>query len=192
MNNHTKGLKSLLKTYFGYDSFRSKQKEIIESVLEKKDVIVLMPTGGGKSLCFQLPALCLPGVTLVISPLIALMKDQVDALNANGIPAVSLTSGQTMTERAIIQQELLQNKYKLLYIAPERLKNFYFREFLQRLPVSLIAIDEAHCISDWGHDFRPDYRNLKELRESYSQIPFVALTATATKLVVKDIAQQLS
>ena len=192
MSDTTKSLEAVLKAYFGYDSFRFKQKEIIESVLRKEDVIVLMPTGGGKSLCFQLPALCLPGVTIVISPLIALMKDQVDSLNANGIPAASLTSSQSIEERKQIHQDLLDQKYKLLYIAPERLKNFYFREFLQHLPVSLIAIDEAHCISDWGHDFRPDYRNLKELRQAYSKVPFIALTATATQPVLKDISQQLS
>jgi ATP-dependent DNA helicase RecQ len=192
MSETKNSLESVLKTFFGYDSFRSQQKEIIESVLRKEDVIVLMPTGGGKSLCFQLPALCLPGVTIVISPLIALMKDQVDSLNANGIPATSLTSAHTIEERKEIQQELLAGKYKLLYIAPERLKNAYFREFLNKLPVSLIAVDEAHCISDWGHDFRPEYRNLKELRQAYQDIPFIALTATATKPVLKDIETQLS
>jgi len=191
MSDYTQSLETILKTYFGYDSFRSHQKEIIESVLKKQDSIVLMPTGGGKSLCFQLPSLCLPGVTLVVSPLIALMKDQVDALNANGIPAVAMTSAIDFDEIKTIERDLIDGQYKLLYIAPERLKNFYFREFLQRVSVSLIAIDEAHCISDWGHDFRPDYRNLKELRLSYSKIPCIALTATATPQVLKDIEQQL-
>ncbi len=191
MSENTTSLETVLKTYFGYDSFRSHQKEIIESVLKKQDSIVLMPTGGGKSLCFQLPALCLPGLTLVVSPLIALMKDQVDSLNANGIPAVAMTSAIDFDELKTIERDLIDGQYKLLYIAPERLKNFYFREFLQRVSVSLIAIDEAHCISDWGHDFRPDYRNLKELRLSYAKIPCIALTATATPQVLADIEQQL-
>ncbi len=191
MQQETQGLDDILKAYFGYDAFRSQQRAIIENILQKEDAIVLMPTGGGKSLCFQLPALCLSGVTLVISPLIALMKDQVDSLNVNGIPAVSLTSALSLDEQTAIQHDLLSDKYKLLYIAPERLKNPYFRNFLQKLPISMVAIDEAHCISDWGHDFRPDYRNLKELRKAYSGVPFVALTATATPQVLKDIASQL-
>ncbi len=161
-------------------------------MMSQKDAFVLMPTGGGKSLCFQLPALKMPGVTLVISPLIALMKDQVDALKADGIPAEFINSTLTRAEIDKIQMEALRGKIKILYAAPERLNIPEFQLFLQKINVSLIAIDESHCISEWGHDFRPDYRNLKMLRNIFPDVPAMALTATATKKVREDIICQLS
>lgn len=181
----------LLKTHFGYDAFRPLQKEIIAEVLNGKDALVLMPTGGGKSLCFQLPSLVLPGLTIVISPLIALMKDQVDALKANGIAAESLHSGLSVDKILDIQNQALSGELSLLYLAPERLALPDFQQFLDKLKVSLIAVDEAHCISEWGHDFRPDYRNLKSLRQQFKGVPMIALTATATKRVQDDILNQL-
>ncbi|HEY1074867.1 MAG TPA: DNA helicase RecQ [Patescibacteria group bacterium] len=184
-------LHTLLKTHFGYDHFRPLQEEIITHITAQKDAFVLMPTGGGKSLCYQLPALYFEGITLVVSPLIALMKDQVDALTANGIPAAFLNSSLTVGEMKRVQEKALQGELKLLYIAPERLAVPDFQSFLQSLPVSLVAIDEAHCISEWGHDFRPDYRNLRRLREQFTAVPVVALTATATHRVREDIIEQL-
>jgi ATP-dependent DNA helicase RecQ len=183
---------NLLKTHFGFDEFRPLQEEIIRCVLSRRDALVLMPTGGGKSLCFQLPALKMAGVTLVISPLIALMKDQVDALKANGIPAEFINSALTRAQIDRIQTETRLGKIKILYAAPERLIMREFQLFLQEINVSLIAIDESHCISEWGHDFRPDYRNLKMLRNIFPQVPVMALTATATKKVREDIIGQLS
>ncbi|MCK5122651.1 MAG: DNA helicase RecQ [Candidatus Pacebacteria bacterium] len=185
-------MKQLLKTYFGYDEFRPLQEDIINNVLNKKDTFVLMPTGGGKSLCYQLPALKFEGLTLVISPLIALMKDQVDALKANGIAAEYINSSLPYQEIAQIQRNVSEGKVKILYLAPERLALGQFQSFLQTLKISLIAIDEAHCISQWGHDFRPDYRNLKLFRKQFSQVPIIALTATATLKVREDIVEQLS
>lgn len=182
----------LLKKYFGYDQFRPWQAEIIDNVLAGRDTFVLMPTGGGKSLCYQLPALKLPGVTLVISPLIALMKDQVDALKTNGIEAGFINSSQSAAEIKDIQVKIKSGKINLLYLAPERLAIASFRQFLRTIKVSLIAVDEAHCISEWGHDFRPDYRNLAMLRADFPMTPLVALTATATKRVQKDISDQLN
>jgi len=181
----------LLKTHFGYDSFRPLQKEIIDTIISGQDSLVLMPTGGGKSLCFQLPALTLPGITLVISPLIALMKDQVDTLCANGISAAFLNSSLTLKEQASVMQRASSGELKILYLAPERLETYGFSDFLGSLNVSLLAIDEAHCISEWGHDFRPDYRNLRNLREKFSKVPVIALTATATPTVREDILHQL-
>ena len=185
-------MKQLLKTYFGYDEFRPRQEEAIKNVLEKKDTFVLMPTGGGKSLCYQLPALKFKGLTLVISPLIALMKDQVDALKANGIAAEYINSSIPYQEIVQIQKNISDGKVKILYLAPERLALGQFQEFLQTLKIDLVAIDEAHCISQWGHDFRPDYRNLKFFRRQFPQVPIIALTATATPKVRKDIIEQLS
>src|SRR3989344_2384064 len=181
----------LLKTHFGYDAFRPLQEEIINAVLRKKDVLVLMPTGGGKSLCFQLPALTFPGITLVVSPLIALMKDQVDALTANGIAAACLNSTLDADVQADVESRARSGALKLLYVAPERLVQPEFQAFLEQLTVSLIAIDEAHCISEWGHDFRPDYRCMKELRETFPSVPVIALTATATPRVREDILKEL-
>ena len=180
-----------LKAYFGFDRFLPLQEEIITKVLAKRDTLVLMPTGGGKSLCYQLPALRLKGLTLVVSPLIALMKDQVDGLGANGVPAGLLNSTLAAQEARQVQDQARQGKIKILYVAPERLALPGFQRFLQSLDVSLIAIDEAHCISEWGHDFRPDYRNLKSLRRDFPGVPVIALTATATEPVREDIINQL-
>ena len=180
-----------LKAYFGFDQFLPLQGEIITKVLSKQDTLVLMPTGGGKSLCYQLPALRFNGLTLVVSPLIALMKDQVDGLRANGVPAGLLNSTLSPQESSQIQNQARQGQIKILYIAPERLALPGFQRFLQSLEVSLIAIDEAHCISEWGHDFRPDYRNLKSLRQEFPGVPVIALTATATTQVREDIVNQL-
>ena len=184
-------LLSLLKSHFGFDGFRPLQEEIVGSVLEGRDTLVLMPTGGGKSLCYQLPALCFTGVTLVVSPLIALMKDQVDALKVNGVPAELINSTQTLADTERTQDRARRGEVKILYLAPERLALLGFRQFLRSLRVSLIAVDEAHCISEWGHDFRPAYRDLNDLREDFPQAPVMALTATATPQVRDDIATQL-
>ena len=190
MDNPTNPL-DILKSRFGYDSFRGLQAEIISTVLTQRDSLVLMPTGAGKSLCYQLPALMFKGVTLVVSPLIALMKDQVDGLNANGVPARSINSAQSRWEMEEVQAELRGGHVKLLYVAPERLALPEFRGFLRGLDLSLIAIDEAHCISEWGHEFRPDYRNLLQMRQDFPQVPVIALTATATERVREDIIGQL-
>ncbi len=184
-------MRDLLKQYFGYDEFLPLQEEIISSTLDARDGLVLMPTGGGKSLCYQLPALRLDGLTLVVSPLIALMKDQVDGLKSNGIPAAFLNSSLTYAEMRRVQEQAQQGVLKILYVAPERLSNAAFQGFLARLKVSLVAVDEAHCISVWGHDFRPDYRRLGALRQSLPGVPFLALTATATERVRGDIVGQL-
>ena len=182
---------AVLRSRFGYDSFWPPQGEIISNVLAGRDSLALMPTGGGKSLCYQLPALMFQGVTLVISPLIALMKDQVDALNANGISAQFINSSLSWGEIDRVQSDVRAGLVKLLYVAPERLPAPLFRRFLQDLDLSLIAIDEAHCISEWGHEFRPDYRNLLDLRRDFPSVPVIALTATATERVREDIVQQL-
>lgn len=184
--------RALLKTYFGYDSFRPLQGEIIEHALSGKDALVLMPTGGGKSLCYQLPALSFEGLTLVVSPLIALMKDQVDALSANGVEAGYINSSLNAAEIVKLQRQVENGATKLLYVAPERLSSPVFKAWLGRQNLSLIAIDEAHCISEWGHDFRPDYRNLAQLRKDFQGVPLIALTATATPRVRDDIISQLS
>ena len=184
-------LLALLKSRFGYESFLPLQSEIIGNVLARRDSLALMPTGGGKSLCYQLPALVFGGVTLVVSPLIALMKDQVDALNANGIAARFINSSLPPGEVGRVQAQVLQGQIKLLYVAPERLALPGFRRFLHGLDLSLIAIDEAHCISEWGHEFRPDYRNLRQLRDDFPATPVIALTATATQRVRDDIIAQL-
>jgi len=181
-----------LKKYFGYNKFRPLQEEIIKSVLDKKDTFVLMPTGGGKSLCYQLPALLLDGVTIVISPLIALMKDQVDSLQTNGISAALINSSLSEKEKYDVKNRLKNSEIKILYIAPERLEVDGFKENLQEINVSLIAVDEAHCISEWGHDFRPSYNKLQTIRSWFPKTPVIALTATATQKVQKDIKQKLS
>lgn len=183
---------STLKKHFGYDEFRPLQKEIIERVLAKEDCLVLMPTGGGKSLCFQLPTLLQDGLTVVISPLISLMKDQVDALTQNGISAAYINSSLSREEIDDIVTKVKSGDIRLLYIAPERLSVPNFQELLHTLPIGLFAIDEAHCISEWGHDFRPDYRNLNKLRTNFPNIPIIALTATATQKVREDIVKQLN
>jgi ATP-dependent DNA helicase RecQ len=183
-----------LQKYFGYSEFRHEQESIIQHILNGQDVITLMPTGGGKSLCYQLPAVLIDGLTIVISPLIALMKDQVDSLNVNGIPAAFLNSSQSPDEQQRINNELKNNKIKLLYLAPERLfgSGNSLMNFLKSLPVCLIAIDEAHCISQWGHDFRPEYLMLAGLKIEFPKIPVIALTATADKLTRKDILEKLN
>ena len=181
----------LLKTHFGFDSFLPMQEEIVTHVLSGRDGLVLMPTGGGKSLCYQLPALALNGMTIVVSPLIALMKDQVDGLKVNGIPAEFLNSSLSPAEASRVRAQAVRGELKVLYIAPERLATPGFAAFLRALDVSLLAIDEAHCISEWGHDFRPDYRNLKALRNGRTEVPMLALTATATPRVRDDIVSQL-
>ena len=180
----------LLKRFFGYTSFRPLQAEIIQRVLQKKDSLVLMPTGGGKSICFQLPAIYLPGTALVVSPLISLMKDQVEGLLANGIPATTLNSMMPEEERNRVCQLCIQGKVKLLYISPERVIS-ELHWLLPRIDISLIAIDEAHCISHWGHDFRPEYAQLSVLKENFPRVPIIALTATADKITRADIITQL-
>jgi len=181
----------LLKQYFGFTSFRPLQEEIIRDALEGKDVFALLPTGGGKSLCFQLPAMTRPGLTVVVSPLIALMKDQVDGMQAGGVPATFLNSSLQPGESRARLRGLHQGEYRLLYVAPERLMLSGFLSDLQRWNVTLLAVDEAHCISEWGHDFRPEYRQLASLRDLFPAVPMMALTATATERVRKDIVTHL-
>ena len=189
-------LEQSLKHFFGYDSFRPGQREIVEAALQKRDMMIVMPTGGGKSLCFQLPALLKPGLTVVVSPLIALMQDQVEALQDNGIGATFLNSTLSAIETRSRQTAILEGKIKLLYVAPERLLGERFLPFLDivaaKLGISAFAIDEAHCVSEWGHDFRPEYRQMQRVRDRYPDIPIMALTATATERVRQDIIQQLN
>ena len=184
---------SILKSRFGYDSFRQQQKDSIDAVLAGKDVFVLMPTGGGKSLCYQIPALLLPGVTVVVSPLIALMKDQVDALRVNGIEAEFLNSSLSPAEQSAVVARLRRGELKLLYVAPEKLtgNDGAFLRLLKSSTVSLFAIDEAHCVSQWGHDFRPDYFGLSRLKQEFPMTPIIALTATADDITRKDILMRL-
>lgn len=184
---------SALQHYFGYSSFRLHQEAIIENVLIGNDVLAIMPTGGGKSICYQLPSLLFPGVTVVISPLIALMKDQVDSLRANGIPAAFINSTLHQQEQYEIMQAARYGKIKLLYIAPEKLvgNSQQFLSFLRQIPLSLFAIDEAHCISQWGHDFRPEYLQLAAIKEYFPGLPVIALTASADKITQSDIIEKL-
>src|SRR5438270_3400773 len=184
-------LPSSLKKHFGYDEFRPLQEEIVTDALAGRDVFALMPTGGGKSLCFQLPALLRDGLTIVVSPLISLMKDQVDALRASGIAATFLNSALDRHEAVERLRGLNHGEYRLLYVAPERLMLDGFLERALNWNITQVAIDEAHCISEWGHDFRPEYRELKKLRKHLPEVPIMALTATATERVRKDIVHQL-
>src|SRR5438309_8032349 len=183
--------RSALKKYFGYDAFRPLQQEIIDDALSDRDVFALLPTGGGKSLCFQLPALLRDGVTIVVSPLIALMKDQVDALRTSGIAATFLNSTLAASESRERLRGVDRNQFRLLYVAPERLMMENFLERALNWNIAQIAIDEAHCISEWGHDFRPEYRELKKLRTHFPDVPIMALTATANERVRDDIIKQL-
>src|SRR5213082_446715 len=184
-------LPSSLKKHFGYDEFRPLQQEIVSDALAGRDVFALMPTGGGKSLCFQLPALLRDGLTIVVSPLISLMKDQVDVLQASGIAATFLNSALDRHEAVERLRGLNRAEYRLLYVAPERLMLDGFLERALNWNIAQIAIDEAHCISEWGHDFRPEYRELKKLRTHFPDVPIMALTATATERVRDDIIKQL-
>jgi ATP-dependent DNA helicase RecQ len=189
-------LEQALKHFFGYDSFRPGQQEIIQTMLDDRDQLVIMPTGGGKSLCFQLPALLKAGVTIVVSPLIALMQDQVEALRDNGIGATFINSTLGLAQLRERAAQILAGKIKLLYVAPERLLTESFLSFLAQVQaqvgIAALAIDEAHCVSEWGHDFRPEYRQIRLVRERFPQVPLVALTATATQRVRQDITQQLA
>ncbi|MFQ5473783.1 MAG: RecQ family ATP-dependent DNA helicase, partial [Dehalococcoidia bacterium] len=184
-------LLGLLNQHFGYESFRPLQRQIIADAIDGRDVFALLPTGAGKSICFQLPALARNGMTVVASPLIALMKDQVDALHSRGIGATAINSSLPYDEIQERYRRMSAGEYSLVYVAPERLMQPEFLSSLKRLPVSTFAIDEAHCISQWGHDFRPEYRRLSELRTHFPAVPIMALTATATERVRSDIAAQL-
>ena len=187
MQAHDEQLFALLKQYFGFSSFRPLQEEIIRDSLAGKDLLAILPTGGGKSLCFQLPALVKPGLTIVVSPLIALQKDQVDALQAAGVAATFLNSSLAAGESRPRLRGLHNGEYRLLYVAPERLMLSGFLEDLQQWNVNLFAIDEAHCISEWGHDFRPEYRQLATLRAKFPGVPMMALTATATERARREL-----
>ena len=185
------GMRAALQEHFGFAEFRGPQEPIVRAVLEGRDALVTMPTGGGKSLCYQLPALILPGMTLVVSPLIALMKDQVDALRARGVRAGALHSNLSGAEREAQLELALGGALDLLYVTPERFRSERFREVEARLPIQRLAVDEAHCISHWGHDFRPDYHRLGAVRERLGRPPTLALTATATPAVAEDIIESL-
>lgn len=185
-------MKNLLKSHFGFDSFRPLQEKIIEATLAGQDVLAILPTGGGKSLCYQLPAMERPGLTIVISPLVALMKDQVDQLQQAGLPATFLNSTLSSTEKKARLAALKAGEFKILYLAPERIFQGNFIALLKNFDVGAFAIDEAHCISEWGHDFRPEYGKLGGLRDHFREIPIIALTATATERVRQDIISQLA
>jgi ATP-dependent DNA helicase RecQ len=182
----------ILKQYWGFDSFRPLQEDIINAVLEGKDTLALLPTGGGKSICFQVPALAKDGICLVVSPLIALMKDQVENLKRKGIPSLSVYSGMSFIETKKTLQNAIHGNYKFLYVSPERLETKLFLEYLPAMNINLIAVDEAHCVSQWGYDFRPPYLRIANLREYLPGVPVLALTASATKNVQDDICEKLS
>ena len=181
----------ILNRVFGYNEFRGSQEVIINHLIEGHDALVLMPTGGGKSLCYQIPAMIRPGIGIVISPLIALMQDQVDALLQLGVKAAALNSSLTVQEALKVEQDLLQGKLDLVYVAPERLLTPRFLELLDRSQIALFAIDEAHCVSQWGHDFRPEYVQLSQLHERFPHVPRIAVTATADAPTRKEIITQL-
>ena len=181
----------LLKHYFGYDTFRYPQEEIIQSVLDGKDTLALLPTGGGKSVCFQIPALMKEGICIVVSPLIALMKDQVMQLKKRDIKAAAIFSGLSYSEIDIILDNCQFGYYKFLYVSPERLKTEIFIERFKRMNVNLIAVDEAHCVSQWGYDFRPPYLEIAEIKKFHPSVPIIALTASATPTVQNDITDKL-
>ena len=176
----------ILKEYFGYSSFRTGQEEIIEALLQGQDVLGIMPTGAGKSICYQVPALCSAGVSLVISPLISLMKDQVDALREMGVEAALINSTLSAISYREVMEEARRGRYKLIYVAPERLESYDFVSLCEELPIDFVIVDEAHCVSQWGHDFRPSYRNIDGFIKRLSKRPVVgAFTATATPRVNK-------
>ncbi|MEZ5038364.1 MAG: DNA helicase RecQ [Saprospiraceae bacterium] len=183
--------KAALKRFFGYEAFRPMQAEIIQSVYQGKDILVLMPTGGGKSICYQIPAITMEGTCVVVSPLISLMKDQVESLKANGIKAAFLNSSLSPAEQQAIENEFYRGDLQLLYVSPEKIVAASFQPLLQNSKINLFAVDEAHCISAWGHDFRPEYSQLKFIKRNFPQIPVLALTATADKLTRRDITEQL-
>ena len=191
-NNSREELINVLKKYWGFDEFRDSQKKIIDLVLQKKDVVALLPTGGGKSLCYQLPAVLMEGTCLVISPLIALMEDQVTQLLKRGIKAAYINSSLYFKDIDRILDNVIYGNIKILYVSPERLKTTLFIDRFKKMNISFVAVDEAHCISEWGNDFRPEYRNISTLRTLNKDLSFIALTATATPKVVEDIEEQLS
>jgi len=182
----------VLKTVFGFSDFRENQQEIIHAVLEGRDVFVLMPTGSGKSICYQIPSIILNGVGLIVSPLIALMQNQVEALRQNGVKAEFLNSSLSPDEAKLIELRVLNRKCDILYVAPERLFTERFQNFILKIPVALFAIDEAHCVSQWGHDFRPEYLRLVEVTRKFPAVPRIALTATADLVSRKDIVDKLN
>jgi ATP-dependent DNA helicase RecQ len=184
-------LDALLKQYWGYDTFLPLQREAMACSLNRRDSLVVLPTGGGKSLCFQAPALAVEGMAVVVSPLLSLMKDQVDALRANGVPAAKIDSTMNAQERRETHQAIQRRELKLLYVSPERIVQPEFAEYLKNAGVSFLVVDEAHCISHWGHDFRPEYRALKSLRAVFPGAAVHAFTATATETVRRDILQEL-
>ena len=181
----------ILKKYWGYDSFRPMQKEIVASVVSGNDTIGLLPTGGGKSITFQVPALIMPGLTLIVTPLISLMKDQVDNLRQHGITAACIHSGLTLHERNLAIDRCRIGKAKMLYLSPEKLADRNFIDILRQIHISMLVVDEAHCISQWGYDFRPSYLRIAQLRDIFPDIPVLALTASATPKVVDDIRTSL-
>ena len=189
---HTSQLLEVMQRYWGYDSFRPWQEEAMTAVMGERDSLVVLPTGGGKSLCFQVPAICRAGLTLVVSPLISLMKDQVDALQTCGVPAAAINSTLTSVERRDVAEQIRAGELKIVYVAPERLLAAHTLEFFQSVPLALIAIDEAHCISQWGHDFRPEYRGLAVLKQAFPRVSIHAYTATAAEAVRQDIVEQLN
>jgi len=192
MSAEIKNIETILKKYYGYDSFRKGQKKVIESILAGRDTAAVMPTGSGKSICYQIPALIFEGVTIVISPLISLMKDQVDALKEMGVAASYINSSISNRELEERLQSAAAGQYKLLYIAPERLNSYRFLKLLQKLDIAMVAVDEAHCVSHWGHDFRPSYLNIAQIVDRLkSKVVLTAFTATATPKVKKDISSQL-
>ena len=180
----------ILKQYWGFDSFRSSQLDVIHSILEGNDTLVLLPTGGGKSICFQVPTMMMEGICIVVSPLIALMNDQVSTLKSKNIKAVAITSGMSHSELDITLDNCIYGNYKFLYLSPERLENEMVKVRLEKMNINLIAVDESHCISEWGYNFRPSYLKISNIR-TISDAPIVALTASATKTVVEDIQEKL-
>ncbi|MDA9773904.1 DNA helicase RecQ [Saprospiraceae bacterium] len=192
METERKTINSVLKATFGYDQFRPGQQEVIEHLMDKKDTLVIMPTGGGKSICFQVPAIVSDGLTIVVSPLIALMEDQVESLKQNGVEAAALNSSISPDEQQMIYHKIKQKELKLLYVSPERINSPRFYDFMKSIDISFFAIDEAHCVSIWGNDFRSDYVELKNLKVHFPEIPIIALTATADATTREDIKNQLN